>query len=143
MFSIFKKKAAEAFNKIHKVENKDLMEAIVAASILVAYADGDCSDTELEKLQSIIETNDSLKHFGADIGKTIDKYSAMYEAGARLAKVKLKKEISDVSFSDTEKEEAFVIAVEIAGADGEFSDDEMKILNEIGRIYGLKPENYI
>ncbi|KAB0285445.1 tellurite resistance protein [Vibrio fortis] len=143
MFGIFKKKAKAAQVQLHKVENRDLMEAIVASSVLVAFADGDCSAEELETLDAIIASNDNLSHFGSEIGKTIDKYSAMYEAGARLAKVKLMKEIRDVDGDETQKEEAFVIAIEIADADGEIDDAELKILKEIGKALGLNPESYI
>lgn len=143
MFGIFKKKAAAAKVTLHKVENRDLMEAIVAGAVLVAYADGDCSGDELSKLSEIIEANDNLAHFGSEIGITIDKYSKMYESGARLAKIKLMKELKDVAADETQKEEAFVIAIEIADADGEIDDDEIAILKEIGKAFGLNPDNYI
>lgn len=143
MFGIFKKKAAAAKVTLHKVENRDLMEAIVAGAVLVAYADGDCGAEELQKLQGIIESNDNLAHFGSEIGATIDKYSAMYESGARLAKVKLMKELKDVQGDESQKEEAFIIAIEIADADGEIDDDEIAILKDIGRAFGLNPDNYI
>lgn len=143
MFGIFKKKAAAAKITLHKVENRDLMEAIVAGAVLVAFADGDCSSDELEKLQGIIESNDNLAHFGSEIGTTIDKYSSMYESGARLAKVKLMKELKDVSADEQQKEEAFIIAIEIADADGEIDEDEMKVIRDIGKAYGLNPDNYI
>lgn len=143
MFGIFKKKAAAAKITLHKVENKDLMEAIVAGAILVAYADGDCSNEELAKLQAVIETNDNLKHFGSAIGQTIDKYSEMYEASKRMAKVKLMKELEDIQADETQKIEAFIIAVDIADADGEIDDEEMAVLKEIGKLLGLNPDNYI
>lgn len=143
MFKMFKKKAAAAQANLHKVENRDLMEAIVAGSVLVAYADGDCSGDELLKLNGIIESNDNLKHFGSEIGATIDKYSAMYESGARLAKIKLMKELEDVKADEDQKEEAFVIAIEIADADGEIDEDELAILREIGKKLGLNPDNYV
>lgn len=143
MFGVFKKKAKAAQISMKKVENRDLMEAIVAGAIIVAYADGDCSPEELTKLQGIIESNDSLLHFGSEIGATIDKYSAMYEAGARLAKAKLMKEIKDVSSSEEEKLEAFLIAVEIADADGDIDETEYAMLKEIGKAFGLNPDTYI
>lgn len=143
MFGIFKKKAAAAKVAVHKVENRDLMEAIVAGSVLVAFADGDCSAEELTKLQGIIESNDNLAHFGSEIGTTIDKYSSMYESGARLAKVKLMKELEDVQADEEQKIEAFIIAIEIADADGEIDDCEMSLLKEIGKKLGLNPDNYI
>lgn len=140
---MFKKKAAEARANLHKVENRDLMEAIVAGAVLVAFSDGDCSDEELQKLQGIVENNDNLKHFGTEIGKTIDKYCSLYESGARLAKSKLMKEIRDVSADEAQKEEAFIIAIEIADADGEIDDKEMAVLVQIGKEFGLKAEDYI
>lgn len=143
MFGLFKKKAAAAKVTLHKVENRDLMEAIVAGAVLVAFADGDCSSDELEKLQGIIESNDNLAHFGSEIGVTIDKYSAMYESGARLAKVKLMKELKDVAADEAQKEEAFIIAIEIADADGDIDEDELKVLKDIGKALGLNADNYI
>lgn len=143
MFGFFKKKKAAVSITLHKVENRDLMEAIVAGSILVAYADGDCSSEELQKLGDVIAANDNLAHFGSEIGKTIDKYSAMYEAGSRLAKVKLMKEIKDVECDEEQKIEAFIIAIEVADADGEIDEKEMAVLKDIGKQLGLNPENYI
>jgi tellurite resistance protein TerB len=143
MFGMFKKKVAAASATLHKVENRDLMEAIVAGAILVAYADGDCSAEELTKLQGIIESNDNLKHFGSEIGTTIDKYAAMFESGARLARVKLMKELEDVKGDESQKIEAFIIAIEIADADGSIDDNEYKVLKDIGKAFGLNPDSYI
>lgn len=140
---LFKKKAAAAAVALHKIENKDLLEAIVAGAVLVAYADGSADPEELTKLQNIIESNDNLKHFGSEIGQTVDKYCRMMESGARLAKVKLLNEMKDVAADEEQKLEAFIIAIEIADADGEISEDEQKVLREIGRTYGLNPDNYI
>lgn len=143
MFGMFKKKAAAAKANLSRVENRDLMEAIVAGAVLVAYSDGDCSAEELTKLDGIIAANDNLKHFGSEIGATIDKYSAMYESGARLAKVKLMNEIKDVQADEDQKIEAFIIAIEIADADGEIDEKELGLLKEIGKTLGLNPDNYI
>lgn len=143
MFNLFKKKAKAAQVTLHKVEKRDLMEAIVAGAVLVAFADGDCSSAELEKLDSIISANDNLAHFGSEIGKTIDKYSSMMEAGARLAKMKLMKELRDVEGDEEQKEEAFIITIEVADADGNIDDKEMAVLREIGKALGLNPDNYI
>ena len=52
--SLFGKKAANVKQELAKVENRDLMEAIVAGSILVAYADGECEEEELAKMEQVI-----------------------------------------------------------------------------------------
>ncbi|QXC58689.1 hypothetical protein KSS82_11645 [Vibrio mimicus] len=80
MFELFKNKADQAKVTLHKVENRDLMEAIVAGAFLVAFTDGD---------------------------------------------------------------EAFIIAIEIADADGNIDENELKVLKEIGRAFGLNRDNYI
>jgi len=129
--------------KVHKVENKNLMEAIVAGAVLVAYSDGDCSDDELLKLHNIVESNENLKHFGSEVGKTIDLYCKMYESGARLAKVKLLKELREVAANEEQKIEAFVIAIEIADADGNIDEAELAMLRTIGKEFGLNPDTYI
>lgn len=139
----FKKKTAAAAATLHKVENRDLMEAIVASAVLVGHADGSMDDGEIQKLNDIIAANDNLKHFGSEIGLTIDKYVSMYESGARLAKVKLMKEITDVQADEEQKLEAFIIAIEIADADGEIDEAELKILKEIGQKLGLKVDDYL
>src|SRR4051812_8496452 len=42
--AMFGKKLGEAKANLKKIENKDLMEAVVASCILIAYADGDCEE---------------------------------------------------------------------------------------------------
>lgn len=143
MFGIFKKKAKVAQAAVAKIENRDLMEAIVAASVLVAYADGECGAKEMKTLEGIIASNDSLKHFGSEIGKTIDKYSTMYESGARLANMKLMREIADVDADEQQKEEVFIIAIEIADADGSIEAEERAVLEKIGKTLGLSVDMYI
>ena len=140
---MFSKKKAAIEVKVAKVENRDLMEAIVAAAVLVAFSDGECSAEELLTLQGIVETNDNLKHFGSEVGKTIDNYSAKYEASKRMAKVQLMKEITDVEANEEEKIQVFIIAIDIADADGNIDEDEMKVLKEIGKTLGLNPDAYI
>lgn len=139
----FRKKKEEAQQAISKIENKDLMEAIVAASVLVANANKTFSNEGMLKLQGIIEVNPSLKHLQSEIGATVDRYCEMYEASSRLARSKLMKEIEDLKADPEQKEEAFIIAIEIADADGNIDEAEMKVLNEIGKLLGLNAEKYI
>lgn len=143
MFGFLKKKRKEAVAAIGKIENRDLMEAIVGASVLVAFADGDCSADELNKLSNIVENNPNLKHFGSEIGKTIDSYAAQYESSARMAKLNLMKEVTDVSASEDEKQQVLIIAIDIAEADGQIDDDERAVLDMIAKEYGLKVDNYL
>jgi tellurite resistance protein TerB len=134
----FGKKASQTKANLHKVQNRDLMEAIVAGSIMVAFADGDCSDDELVNLEKLIQSNENLKHFGGDINTEIARFTAMFEAGPRMGKMKAMRELDDITASQEEKEEAFVMMLEIAEADGEIDDKEMTILKEVGGKFGIR-----
>lgn len=143
MFGMFKRKKKEITVTLHKVENRDLMEAICAGAVLVGYADGSFSDEEQKKLEGIIASNSNLAHFGSEIGKTIDQYCLMFEAGVRTARMKLMKEIEDLESNEDQKIEAFLIMIDIADSDGEIDEKELEVLQNIGRTLGLNPEKYI
>lgn len=139
---MFGKKRAEAAAKMHKVNNRDLMEAIVAGSIMVMYADGTVEASELEKLEKLIQSNDNLKHFGSEINTCIAKFTDMFSAGALMGKMKAMRELDDIKATSEECEEAFVMMVEIALADGEIDDKEAAILKEVGQKLGVRVSDY-
>lgn len=140
--AVFGKKLGEAKANLKKIENKDLMEAIVASCILIAYADGDCEEAELKSMEKLIASNDQLKHFGSDISATINKYHDIMQAGARVGKMKLMREIDDIKANAQEKEEVFLTAVTIAESDGEIEPQELVILKELGQKLGLSLKDY-
>ena len=142
MLGIFKKKGAKAAKSIAKIENRDLMQAIVAGSMLVAAADGEIEPEEMDSLGKIIASNDSLKHFGNEIDNTIQKYKDILDAGFLLGKTKLKRELEDISSNQEHAEEVFVTMITIAQADGELEPDEYKVLVEMGRVLGQNLASY-
>ena len=139
---MFGKKTNEIKAKASKVENKDFMEAIVACSILVAYADGECEDSELAKLSDVVSSLPELEHFGGEIVTTISKYEQLMKAGFRLGKAKLMREIEDIKSSVEEKELVFITALTIAEADGEVEPQELVILKEIAQKLGINLRDY-
>lgn len=139
----FGKKAAATKANLHKVQNRDRMEAIVAGSVMagsvmVAFADGNCSDDELAKLESLINSNENLKHFGGEINDQIARFTGMFDAGPRMGKMKAMRELDDIKASQEEKEEAFVMMLEIAEGDGEIDEKELAILKEVGNKFGIR-----
>jgi len=137
MFGFLKKKFGEGKAELKKVENRDLMEAIVGGSLLVAASDGSIDDEELISLEKQIESNPSLSHFGSEIGKEIHRFEKMLDSGFRLGKMKIMREISDVKSSPEESEEVFVNMLTIAEADGEIDDKELAILKEVGKTLNI------
>ncbi len=135
------------FSKLTKsaksVAKQNVFEAIVAASVLVAAADGEIEKKESEKLEKMLGNNDSLSSFKkTEIQRLVAKYSATVETDFRMGKLKMMKEIEDISENATDAEEVFVTALAIAEADGEIEPKEFEVLAEIGRRLGLNLKDY-
>lgn len=142
MFGMFKKKAAAAATEMKKVENRDLMEAIVGGCLLVAAADGEIEPEEIANLDKQISSNPSLKHFGGEIGQVVNNFTQMLEAGFLIGKMKILREIEDIKNNPADAEEVFVNMVVIAGADGEVEPEEVAILKEVAQKLGVRYQDY-
>lgn len=142
MFKMFKKKGKEAAKEIKKFENRDLMEGLVGACLLVAYADGELEDDEVLNMEAQLAANPALEGFGGEINQTVNRFKSMLDAGFLIGKVKIMREIKECSNDDAECEDIFVAALTIAQSDGEVEPEEVKILQEIARNLGLSPRDY-
>ena len=127
------------FTSAKQVKNKDILEAIIAASLIVAAADGEIERKEIEKLEKLLINNDSLSSFKpAEIRKIVDRYSGILEADFRVGKLRLMKELNDISDNADQCEEVFVNALAIAeSGTGKVDDEEAVVLKEIGKALGI------
>lgn len=137
MFGLFGKKANQVKDSVQKSINRDQLEATIAGAILLAFADGELEDSELQALSATIENNEKLSHFGSEIGQTIDRFVNIMKAGATLGRVKVMKEIRDCKADEEAKIEIFATLIDIAQADGEIEPEEVEVLKMIGRELGV------
>lgn len=142
MFGLLKKKGKSVAAEVKKLENRDLAEALVGASLLVAAADGEIEPEEIQNLNQQLEAHPSLQGFGNEIGKMVDSFSKRLDAGFLIGKTQIMREIKDCQHNDQEAEDIFVAAITIAQSDGEVEPEELAILKEIGRTLGLTLSNY-
>ena len=139
---LFGKKVGNAQAEMKKVVNRDLMQAIIGGGLLVAAADGQIEDSEVSKLDELIRSNPALGHFGSEITDTINRFTAQLKANFQVGRLAIKRELADVKNVQADAEEAFVNMIAIAQADGEIEPEEMKVLQEIGLHFGLRPSDY-
>lgn len=139
---LFGKKVGEAKAELKKVEGRDLMQAIVGAMVLLAYADGECEKEELEKIERLIAANENLAHFGSEITVTMGRFVEYMDAGPRLGEMKIFREIADIKTNPRDAEEVFINAITIAEADGEIEPAEVKMLAKLGRELGLRVQDF-
>ena len=146
MFGFLKKvkgAGAELAKKSVQAENKDLMEAMVCAAALIAYADGELEDEEVTKISQILDSSAALSAFGTEPAQYFDKQCAALEASYRMGRLTVMKEIADVKDNKEEAEMVLIMAIEVAFADGEMEEAEDKELKVIASKLGLKLEDYI
>lgn len=138
---MFNKKAADIKNSAAKMTNKDLVEAVVSGSLLVAFADGNCEDSEIATLEAILASDQQFDAWQSEIPAMVSKYAAKFSAGYRLGKLSALREISDLKSDQKDAELAFVCILTVAEQGG-IDDKEEVVLKEIANAFGLRYENY-
>lgn len=138
----FKKKLFGAKVAAKKIENRDLMQAIIGGCLLVAAADGEISKNESAQVDLQIRANKNLEHFGAEITSTVNLYTEQLQAGFRLGRMNIMREIRDIKNNPADAEEVFVNMLTVAEGDGDISEKELKVLAEVGTELGLRLKDF-
>ncbi len=144
MFGALKQKLAGSVNKYSG--KKDFLEAVCAASALVAAAEGDIDDKEVAAAIKAITANAALS--SAFTSREIEgTASLMFDrAVGRAGKVGLHREIDDVinnNKSDKDMPEIILCtALDVADSDGSIGDAERNVLGKIASQLGLKLADY-
>ncbi|MFL1556758.1 tellurite resistance TerB family protein [Pseudomonas sp. O11] len=141
MFGIGKKLFG-AKRAVKKLENRDLMQAIVGGCLLVAAADGEISKNESAQIDIQIRANKNLEHFGPEITSTVNLYTEQLQASFRIGRMTILREIRDIKNNPADAEEVFVNMLAVAEGDGDISAQEMKVLAEVGNELGLRLKDF-
>lgn len=148
VFSFLKGKgteaAAAANQKIVRLENKDLVEAVVYGCVMMAHADGALEDSELENLQAQLEGNDIFEGFPqAELGKMIDKACGFFKMGGIMGNKKCSDELKDVKNNPKHADEVMTAVLTVAFADGDFAESEKKCAEKIAGILNVRMKDYV
>lgn len=139
----FGKKKNEIRAAVAKLENKDLMQAIVYGAIYIAAADGDLEEAELAKIEVILGNTPQLQGYGAELSNLMDRAKTDFKAGMRILRQNAEKELSDLQHSPGEAATVLNIMLTIAEADGEIEDAETKALERSAKLLGLNLKDYL
>ena len=137
------KKAGAVKAEVKKLENRDLLEAVVGGCLLIAAADGDIEDSEVKKIDSLLRTNKNLEHFGSEITDLVNRFSERLQSGYRVARAEILREIEDIKSDQQQKEDVLLNMLTIAEADGEIEPAEQKELETIAQRLGLRISDYV
>lgn len=139
----FGKKVNKVKAEVKKLENRDLLEAIVGGCLLVAAADGEIEDAEVKKIDSLLRTNKNLAHFGGEITELVNRFSERLQSGYRVARAEILREIEDIKSEQQQKEDVLLNMLTIAEADGDIEEKEQKELEAVAQRLGLRVQDYI
>ena len=131
--------AKDADTVFQQVTTHSQLERIAAAAVLIAYADGTCDQSEKDKTVAVIRAK--LPHFEAQaISAAWKKAESLIDLGYDFGKPDLLKKISEAKGDEADL--LVRVGVLIGGADGDFDDNEKKVVGEICKQVGLSPSDY-
>lgn len=142
MFGKLKSILSGAGNRV--AGRTDILEAVCASAALVAAADGNIDDGEVAAALGVVNNNEVLSAaFDAGtIERTMDKMLKRAQGGFS-GRAGLYKEIDDIGGKDfADREITYLIALDVAHADGEVGDKEKKTLDQIATRLKVDPSKY-
>jgi len=125
-------------DRIKKVKSKNFMEAVAAASAMVAFADGLVRPEEVDKLLEYVRMDENLKVFDAlEVMEAFEKHIHQFEFDFQIGKEKAVKTIRRIDRNTEEDRLLILVCIAIGNADGEFNNNQRLVIREICRILGM------
>jgi len=141
MSNIFRAARASLAEKMERHRNKPFLEAMMSATALLAIADQEIVFSERLALDFILENVKELKVF--DVHEAVNlfrDYSKEVQEDFNKAREKVLKTVAKFS-GDHEKAALLVRAcILIAKADGNFSEPEQEVVDELCQVLCLESE---
>ncbi|WP_017445413.1 tellurite resistance TerB family protein [Gayadomonas joobiniege] len=141
--STFSQGRESLMKEVSKFKNAEFMEATVSACALIAYADGEVSAAEKQKMMGFIQNSEELQHF--DTQKVIDVFNKVIsklEFDMEIGKAEALRTIGKVSNKPEQARLVIRVAIAIANSDGEFDNSEKAMVREICVDLGLNPAEF-
>lgn len=129
--------------EVSKFRNREFMEAVIAACALTAYADGNVSSDEKQKMIRYAGSADELKHFGSDkVIAFFQSVLAKFEFDVGIGRAEALKIIGKVRNNPEQARMVVRVAGVIASADGDFDEKEKAVIKQICQELGLNHEEF-
>jgi tellurite resistance protein len=141
MSNIFRAARASLAEKIERHRNKPFLEAMMAATALLALADEEIAISERLALDYILENVKELKVF--DVHQAVNLFQDYGKEIQRDFNETKEKVLETVAKLSGDEERATLLlraSILMAKADGDFSEPEQKILDELCRVLCLESE---
>lgn len=114
-------------------ENTDFLEAICAGVALVAAADGEIEDSEVGAVQRLVGGNEKIAAIYQPHQITDVSTKMLALAKTQSGKQSLARQLDDIKGNAQMCEDVYLIAADIAMADGELEPAEAEVLKKIAK----------
>lgn len=132
-----------AQDSVTRFKNKDFLDAVVAGCALVAAADGEIEASEKQKMVGFIERSNELKVFDIkDAIKRFNGFTDSFDFDFVIGKGEAMKAIGKLKSNDEAARMLIRVCCAIGMADGDFDDDEKKMVKEICIELHLNPSDF-
>ncbi|MBL8485321.1 MAG: tellurite resistance TerB family protein [Rhodocyclaceae bacterium] len=129
-------------SELKKFRSKDLLQAIVAGSTMIAYADGEVSPAEKQKLLGYVRNSEQLSVFDTDkVIEAFNQYLGRFEFDPTIGTGEALQKIS-VFKGKPEAHLIVRVCLAIANADGNIDVSERQALDQICRALELDPKAF-
>lgn len=142
VFGVLKRIAGSATREVKAEygESKDFLEAVCATAALVAAADGEIEESERRKVVSLITNHATLGKLykSSDIEATAETmFKRAKDASGRQQLARELDDIKERPNGGQMAEDVYLLALDIANADGEVEPEEDKVLKKIAGRLGV------
>lgn len=124
-----------------QLNNAKFANAVTAAAVLVATADGNFSQDEMKKIAGVFKNSPQLKKFDAtDLKAKLDAWVEKFEkAGVDFAAIEAYGAVAKLKGDAVGGPALIRYAVMIGGSDGNFDEKEKAIVKQMAKELGLNP----
>lgn len=138
-----KQTADELKTEALKYRNKNFMRACMSGSVLIAMADGTVSPEEKQKMLRFIENYEALAAFSSkEMIECFQNYATLLQYDKDLGEAKAYDALRKANGDDQAARLILRLVIAIAGADGNFDDQEKHVAKKIAQELNLNPAEF-
>lgn len=138
-----KDKMSELKTNVLKFKNKEFLHAAMAGAALISLADGTISSAEKQKMIKFIENHEALKVFTTkDVIDAFGEYVSQIEFDKDIGDAKAYAALAKLRSNNEAARLVMRMIISIAGADGNFDEDEKAIALKIAKELNLNSADF-
>lgn len=143
MLDWIKTKLTELEGEVAKYNNAGFLDAVVAASVIVAAADGEITPDEKTKMLKFVQTNSLLKAFNTQaVIRSFNRFAESYEFDRGIGFDEAIKAVRSVTDAD-QRRLLIRVAVAIARANGTIEASEEAVIRKLCSELGQNPSEFL